>query len=830
MTDAIERTSTTPLVDDDKVSLPITATLDLAPGMKPVVLRTNTGFSIPMNSDSLLPIHREHSSRQPGSGTIVVGTTHHPRQNPNGHHNYLLIGRQAATADIRIAHGSISRKHAVLYHDYDDSSARKDDGTQDRIIINPPAASPSTAGDAETTTSTSSTVRVMDLGGKHGTTVNGKRIPPHQPVVLHHGDQLYFGNVRESTFVVEVMTTTTTTAANTSPLVESARLTSDPTTDTTHEEDNTIKNDNESIRPTHTGDQELLARAGEGLTGRAKRQAEIEAMMASLDQTPSYHTYVEEQQEQQQYQVDERGGAPTDATTSATVDRSCLERFKLPITQTLRIPHETGSRNTATTLAIDPAGARFAVGSTSKSLRLFDFAGMNANRLDAFRHIDPDDGHWPTAIAYSNTGDRLIVGTGSVQPIIMDRDGTELLKFVRGDMYVTDQAKTLGHTAAVTSVMWHPLKREVVLTSSMDGSARLWNLKGRTQFRMLVCDKVFTVKNARGLRTAINVVSYHPSGREFAVGTACGSIQIWNPKRASGRPERTIFAAHGDSKPISSLVYNTDGSQLASRSVDDTQVKIWNQSRLSTTALPVVTCSDAPTIYEHANISYSPDGKLLCATTAVNRKRGRLNIYRVSGTAEDDSDSSLGSCLASFEIDPESSPIAVQWHTRLNQIFVACSDGRVIILFDPQYSTKGATVVANRFSRPVDDLSALLNSRAPKGSAAITGEIVAPFTLPLYQEDRPNVKRQKREDRKDPIKSREPERPATGKHKVGSKAGGSSFAIFVADQTVVHTKEIAGKDPREALLQYDEGPSLVESAYEGNRSKLAGKPADEDFE
>ena len=83
-------------------------------------------------------------------------------------------------------------------------------------------------------------------------------------------------------------------------------------------------------------------------------------------------------------------------------------------------------------------------------------------------------------------------------------------------MYVVDQAKTSGHTAAVTGVAWHPLERDIVLSSSNDGSARLWNLNGKTQFQMLVCEKVFQPKSIKGQRTNVTCIAYHPGGREFA--------------------------------------------------------------------------------------------------------------------------------------------------------------------------------------------------------------------------------------------------------------------------------------------------------------------------
>jgi hypothetical protein len=43
-------------------------------------------------------------------------------------------------------------------------------------------------------------------------------------------------------------------------------------------------------------------------------------------------------------------------------------------------------------------------------------------------------------------------------------------------------------------------------------------------------------------------------------------------------------------------------------------------------------------------------------------------------------------------------------------------------------------------------------------------------------------------------------------------------------------KEIAGKDPREALFKYKDGKSFVDTAYQGNVNILAEKTAEQEEE
>lgn len=259
------------------------------------------------------------------------------------------------------------------------------------------------------------------------------------------------------------------------------------------------------------------------------------------------------------------------------------------------------------------------------------------------------------------------------------------IQFVRGDMYVTDQARTSGHTAGITGVDWHPLERDIVLTSSMDGSARIWNLNGKTQFHMLVCDKVYRAKNAKGQRVGVTAVAFHPSGREFALGTACGSIQIWNATRVGARPERVVFHSHGEGRPVNALSFNIDGSQIVSRSGDDDTVKVWESRRLSRSCSPVATCEGLPTEHERSNAVFSPDGRLVCAGTSEYQKgpnneiieSGSLKIY-LAGKGGSSTEQKPGSLLLELPCPAGVGIVVVDWHPKLNQIFTGCSDGRYV--------------------------------------------------------------------------------------------------------------------------------------------------------
>ena len=363
----------------------------------------------------------------------------------------------------------------------------------------------------------------------------------------------------------------------------------------------------------------------------------------------------------------------------------------------------------------------------------------------------------------------------------------------------------------------------------MDGSARIWNLNGKTHFHLLVCDKVFQPKTSKGHRTKITSIAYHPGGREFVLGTICGSIQVWNAARATAsRPDKVVFDAHGDDKkPITAICYNPGGTQIASRSAQDDTVKIWEARRLSRSASPLVTCVGLPSVQERAPCAFSPDGKKLVAGSSFYTKdssgnrveRGSLKFFSIP-IAKKDKISSV------VEMELSSGVIHTKWHPKLNQVFVGCSDGSILVYFDPKKSRNGALISAAKAGRTTDGLTQLLASRMPKGSAAYaSGEILTPF----YQEDGNGSKKKRKNNSKedDDIKKKRPEPPATGFKAGGQSTTSATFSQFVANSSLAQNKVIAGKDPREELFQYSEGKTF---GLDGETKILAKKTVEEEEE
>jgi len=317
---------------------------------------------------------------------------------------------------------------------------------------------------------------VKDLEAKKGVKVNGVKLSKGSVSTLQAGDVIKFGNCDELY---------TVTAAQ--PLVAEEE-----------EEEVAAEEEEEEVAPAAPPAPDYS-----GMTDRQIREAEIKAMMSSFDDPQPTYTKYE--------QAAEPEPEPLTGPALASGAAVAANPLALPISHTAHINHPVPNSVTSS-LSFDSSCSRLALGSTNQSVKLFDFNGMDASHKP-FRDFVADEGHPIIALSYSPSGSHLLAVTASAQPRIFDRNGGEVMQFTKGDVYITDVTKTKGHTAAVTDCMWHPSDKNVMITSSLDGSVRVWKLDGKTAFGKLTVADVGRVKNRRGQRTGCTTLSYDNEGK-----------------------------------------------------------------------------------------------------------------------------------------------------------------------------------------------------------------------------------------------------------------------------------------------------------------------------
>ncbi|KXZ47241.1 hypothetical protein GPECTOR_37g247 [Gonium pectorale] len=138
----------------------------------------------------------------------------------------------------------------------------------------------------------------------------------------------------------------------------------------------------------------------------------------------------------------------------------------------------------------------------------------------ARRDFEPSEGHPVLSVSWSPSGDAFLVVTGSAQAKIYDRDGRSLGEFIRGDMYIRDARNTKGHISGLTGGQWHPTDKFTAITSSEDGTVRIWDTHNVAQ------KTVVKPSLARPVRTAVTAVSYNSTGSLIGAGLADGTVQM----------------------------------------------------------------------------------------------------------------------------------------------------------------------------------------------------------------------------------------------------------------------------------------------------------------
>eukprot|EP00262_Sarcandra_glabra_P013454 TRINITY_DN3727_c0_g2_i2.p1 TRINITY_DN3727_c0_g2~~TRINITY_DN3727_c0_g2_i2.p1 ORF type:complete len:496 (-),score=89.49 TRINITY_DN3727_c0_g2_i2:94-1404(-) len=417
---------------------------------------------------------------------------------------------------------------------------------------------------------------------------------------------------------------------------------------------------------------------------------------------------------------------------------------------------------------------------------------MNS-RLASFRQLEPSEGHQVRSLSWSPTADRFLCVTGSAQAKIYDRDGLTLGEFIKGDMYIRDLKNTKGHISGLTWGEWNPRAKETVLTSSEDGSLRIWDVSDFKSQKQVIKPKL-----ARPGRVPVTTCAWDYEGKCIAGGVGDGSIQIWNLKPGWGsRPD--IHIEKGHTEDITGLKFSSDGQTLLSRSFDGT-LKVWDLRQMKK---PVKVFEELPNNYAQTNVAFNHDEQLIFTGTSVERdgtSGGLLCFY----------DRKKLELVSRVGISPTCSVVHCAWHPKLNQVFATVGDkkqGGTHILYDPSLSERGALVCVARAPRKksIDDFEA-------------KPVIHNPHALPLFR-DQPSRKRQREKAIKDPIKSHKPELPVTGPGfggRVGSTKG-SLLTQYLLKQGGMIKETWMEEDPREAILKYADvaanDPKYIAPAY-----------------
>ena len=99
-------------------------------------------------------------------------------------------------------------------------------------------------------------------------------------------------------------------------------------------------------------------------------------------------------------------------------------------------------------------------------------------------------------------------------------------------MFLRDLKNTVGHVGPLTSVCWHPTDPTRFLTSSIDGTIRIWDSGERFKSKTTIVVK----SKERGGRTKVTKALWSTDGKWIAAACTDGTINVWSTNSNFARP------------------------------------------------------------------------------------------------------------------------------------------------------------------------------------------------------------------------------------------------------------------------------------------------------
>ncbi len=213
-----------------------------------------------------------------------------------------------------------------------------------------------------------------------------------------------------------------------------------------------------------------------------------------------------------------------------------------------------GHNGTVTSAAFSPDGTKFVSGSTDRTVRLWDV------ERDAAIKTSEDHPSVICAVVWSADGKKLATGGGDGQIKVWDATT------FRADKTLSD------HSGAVSSLAFS--KDSLKLASGgADRRVLVWTLAATTK------PQVFS-----GHTGVVSSVAFSPDGALVASGGGDQIVRLWNTSikdadaakskdADSSKAEKASFRGHNNW--VTSVAFNTKGTQLVSASVDKT-LRVWD--------------------------------------------------------------------------------------------------------------------------------------------------------------------------------------------------------------------------------------------------------------
>ncbi|KAJ2662553.1 hypothetical protein IWW48_001795 [Coemansia sp. RSA 1200] len=479
-----------------------------------------------------------------------------------------------------------------------------------------------------------------------------------------------------------------------------------------------------------------------------------------------------------------------------------------------------GHTKAVSALAWDPSGTVLVSGEHGAQVRIWGFSQLesigSSNEYETQRTVEAWAGQQTHAAAFNRTGRVVACATGDPRAKLLTLDGgssrgTVVGELARGDMYIRDLRRTTGHVAPLTSVDWHPLHDDVLLTAGADSTVRIWSCdrpRGGTQLHVVV-PRARSAGGSGPSRAPVTACAYAPDGSAIAAAHGDGSLALWPARGPFLRPIASTSGSTAEAEAASCVAFSPDSRLLATRSSDrGGSVRVWDIRNAKT---PVAAAHALPCAGAEASVAFSPSGRHLLAGVG---RGGMLALLRADSLAV------TRWIETPFASSGSGGVVRALWHPLVNQIAVASTAGDIAVMYDDPATAHaaaagGALLCANKKPRR--------HRTTTSGEAVAPGPIIAPHALPLFRDD--SVALSASSKRRTGTGSANLPRPppAVAGHGRGGNIGVNETQHIMKS---IIKDTMRDEDPREALLRFadvarDE-PRFISPAYARSSTDSAG--------
>jgi len=297
---------------------------------------------------------------------------------------------------------------------------------------------------------------------------------------------------------------------------------------------------------------------------------------------------------------------------------------QIPISHMVELEHSPGKA--INSLDIDRSGNRLVTGSYDGTVKIWDFTSLT-RRPSPFMTVDAGEGFAVLSVSWAPSGGFFLAATGDCQAKVYDRDGNYEIGCLKGDNYLHDISHTKGHTYPLTDGKWHPMERNIFITSARDSTIRIWDIYAKPMGidQELMQVSILRAKTFKNHKIPITCCNFSKDGKFIVGGVNDGSVQFFSSKNSYWKPDIYIPEAHEPNSEITSILFCEDNTRFFTRANDST-LKMWDLRRAKK---PVFTWDDIPCFSTKTGICLSPDESFVATGTSVKKGQdfSKINFY-----------------------------------------------------------------------------------------------------------------------------------------------------------------------------------------------------------